>query len=77
MKLIDLSPYFLPSLVTQMHEDSNLTLGEHYLYFRGPGYFLIRSVYPDPGSCIDFIWIGNIVQTLKPADGSAITGGDT
>ncbi|KNG49179.1 fungal zn binuclear cluster domain containing protein [Stemphylium lycopersici] len=25
MKLIDLSPYFLPSLVTQMHEDSNLT----------------------------------------------------
>jgi hypothetical protein len=25
MKLIDLSPYFLPPLVTQMHEDSNLT----------------------------------------------------
>jgi hypothetical protein len=25
MKLVDLSPYFLPALVTQMHEDSNLT----------------------------------------------------
>jgi hypothetical protein len=25
IKLVDLSPYFLPSLVTQMHEDSNLT----------------------------------------------------
>jgi len=25
LKLIDLSPYFLPSLVTQMHEDANLT----------------------------------------------------